>query len=465
MALSQPDLFGGGSPFADQLAGGRDRLFREVPSFPPFEAISNGELFALGLSNKTTRLTHGMHRFPAKYIPQIPGWVMDQFAGPDDVVLDPFCGSGTTLVEGLLRSRKTIGVDCDPLACMISRAKTAALSPTRIQRLRNELGFLWKTPATKLVPPMPDLSNFGHWFSRSAWGNLQSLLASTVGLHASAEELTFFLCVFSSILRRVSNADDQTQKTYVSGTLKKIPPDVEHTFYKALDKSLAGVGELARLRREFAEAIVVQGDATDIQLPAHSVDLIVTSPPYLDSVDYMYNFMLEYFWLGPLLGVEDRRTFNQMRRNVTGAKNPLDKTAPALPQCLNGLISEAEIATHRVAATRAYCDNMARHFRSAAKTLKNGGYYFLVIGNSQTRKGVLPMHDSMVRLATDAGFTFEKAFGYRIRRHYMKFPRAGRGGIITMDWVIALRNTQAHAAYPARLPLPKFTLRHDEVAN
>ena len=464
MTLSQPD-FCGTREAADRPGEGRNQLFREVPSFPPFDAIANGELFSLSLSNNTTGLTHGMHRFPAKYIPQIPGWVMDQFAETDDVVLDPFCGSGTTLVEGLLRSRKSIGVDCDPLACMISRAKTAAVNPARIQSLGSELRHSWRQPATQLVPPMPDLANFGHWFSRDAWANLQSLLAYTTALDASDEEFNFLLCVFSSILRRVSNADDQSQKTYVSGTLKKNPPEVEGLFYRALEKALAGLEKLALLRRPSAEAIAIQGDATDIPLPPQSVDLIVTSPPYLDSVDYMYNFMLEYFWLGPLLGVQDRRTFNQMRRSVTGAKNPISKTTPALPQCLNDLIFETEIIPHRVAAMRAYCDNMARHFHSAAKTLKLGGYYFLVIGNSQTRKGVLPMHDSMIRLATDAGFIFEKAFGYRIRRHYMKFPRAGRGGIITMDWVIALRNTQKLAPYPARLPLPDFSLRHDEVAN
>jgi hypothetical protein len=47
----------------------------------------------------------------------------------------------------------------------------------------------------------------------------------------------------------------------------------------------------------------------------------------------------------------------------------------------------------------------------------------------------------------------------------MKFPRSGRGGIITMDWVIVLRNTQEAASYPDRLPLPDFTLGDDEVAN
>ncbi len=464
MALSQPDLFGT-LHAADGSGNGRDQLFREVPSFPPFDEIANGELFSLGLSNSTTALTHGMHRFPAKYIPRIPGWVMDQFAEIDDVVLDPFCGSGTTLVEGLLRSRRAIGIDCDPLACMISRAKTAAVDPRRIQKLGSDLRQIWRWPAPLLVPPMPDLTNFDHWFSEGAWARLQSLLASIAALDASAEELNFLLCVFSSILRWVSNADDQTQKTYVSRTLKKNPPEVERLFYRAFEKALAGLEELALFRRPSAEAIVIQGDAADIQLPPQSVDLIVTSPPYLDSVDYMYNFMLEYFWLGPLFGVQDRRNFNQMRRSVIGAKNPIGKMLPALPQCLDDLISEEEIIPHRVAATRAYCDNMARHFHSAAKTLRLGGYYFLVIGNSQTRKGVLPIHDSLIRLAAEAGFIFEKAFGYRIRRHYMKFPRAGRGGIITMDWVIALKNMQKRAPYPARLPLPDFTLRDDEVAN
>lgn len=462
--MSQPDLFGT-LDIAGASARRREELFREVKYFPPFNAITNGELFSLSLSNKTTALTHGVHRFPAKYIPAVPAWVLDQFAEKNHVVLDPFCGSGTTVVEGLLRSRHAIGVDCDPMACMIARAKTAAVKPGRIEKLGSDLRQIWREPSAHLAPPMPDVANFDHWFSNDAWGKLQSLLESIRVLDASKEELNFFLCVFSSILRWVSNADDQTQKTYVSGTLKKTPPEVEPVFWRSFEKALTGLRELASLRSPSASATILHGDATDMPLPPKSVDLIVTSPPYLDSVDYMYNFMLEYFWLGPLLGVEDRQTFNQLRRNVTGAKNPVSKSPPALPECLADLISEADIPHHRVAATRAYCDNMAKHFSSAATTLRHGGYYFLVVGNSQTQQGVLPIHDALSRLAVDAGFSFEKAFGYRIRRHYMKFPRAGRGGIITMDWIIALRNTQQRGAYPARLPLPSFTLRHDEVSN
>ena len=440
-------------------------LFREVASFPRFEDIANGELFSLSLSNRGANLTHGLHRFAAKYIPRIPGWVLDEFATKDDVVLDPFCGSGTTLVEALTHCNTSIGIDCDPMACMITNAKTAAIKHERIQELGQQIRKAWHGGAQELHTPMPGVVNFGHWFPESTWGDLQSLFATISGLTCTAQERDFLRCIFSSILRYVSNADDQTQKTYVSGTLKKHPPEVVPTFWKAFSKALTSLKELEAVRLPNAAAKVIRGDASDIPLPPSSVDLVITSPPYLDSVDYMYNFMLEYFWLGPLLGVPDRKTFNHMRRSPTGAKNPLDRNPAHLPRCLADLISEKDIPASRISATRTYCASMAQHFKSAAKVMKKNAHYVLVIGNSKTGKGVLPIHDSLIRLAADAGFAFQKAFAYRIRRHYMKFPRAGRGGIITMDWVIVLKNAGEGGRYPDRLPLPDFTLRADEVAN
>lgn len=464
MSLLQQELFATvNSVRAPEKA--TDDLFREVTRFPPFETISNGELFSLSLSNKTANLTHGLHRFAGKYIPRVPAWVLDAFASTNDIVLDPFCGSGTTLVEALSRCKLSIGIDCDPLACLIATAKTAPVRHARINELGHILRKTWHSPAEELHPPMVGLVNFAHWFSEGAWGYLQSLIAAIMDLDCTEAERDFLLCLFSSVIRYVSNADDQTQKTYVSGTLKKSPPEVVPTFWRAFGKALVGLRELEQTRLPKAHAKIIQGDASNIDLPPSSVDLVVTSPPYLDSVDYMYNFMLEYFWLGPHLGVSDRQAFNKMRRSPTGAKNPLSRTAGHLPASLAGLIEEADILPSRISATRAYCASMARHFKSAACVMKPNSYYALVIGNSQTGKGVLPIHDCLIRLASDAGLSFQKAFAYRIRRHYMKFPRGGRGGIITMDWVIVLKNTQARVSYTERLPLPPFTLRGDEVAN
>src|SRR5207248_5668314 len=73
---------------------------------------------------KTSYLTHSLHPYPAKFIPQIPNALIQEFSSVGDNVGDIFCGSGTTLVEGLLLKRNVVGIDANPLACLISAAKT-----------------------------------------------------------------------------------------------------------------------------------------------------------------------------------------------------------------------------------------------------------------------------------------------------------------------------------------------------
>ncbi|HEY0399461.1 MAG TPA: DNA methyltransferase, partial [Acidimicrobiia bacterium] len=123
--------------------------FDEVEAFPPLAEIEHGQLFALSLSTSTTGFTHGLHRFAAKFVPQVPAWALDTFGSrtgvppgrqvkPPTVVLDPFLGSGTTLVEAVLRGGTSIGVDVDPLARFIARAKVTPVDHDRIEALASE---------------------------------------------------------------------------------------------------------------------------------------------------------------------------------------------------------------------------------------------------------------------------------------------------------------------------------------
>jgi hypothetical protein len=118
----------------------------------------------------------------------------------------------------------------------------------------------------------------------------------------------------------------------------------------------------------------------------------------------------------------------------------------------------------RRAAATTYFALMERHFHEMARVLRPGARYVFVVGNSQTVSDVVPLHESLVRLAGAAGLSLERAFGYRIRRHYMKFPRNGRGGIILIDWVLVLRN-QASADGPGSLPRHWVTLAPEAVAH
>src|SRR5207248_11795962 len=143
--------------------------FTWVDTFPPPADIEPGQLFALSLSGTTTAFTHGLHRFAAKFVPQVPAWALDHFGSRASVVLDPFMGSGTTLVEGILRGGTTIGVDVDPLARFIARAKVTAVDHDRIAALGRELALRWRAPAAALAPPMPDVARFAHWFGPQQW--------------------------------------------------------------------------------------------------------------------------------------------------------------------------------------------------------------------------------------------------------------------------------------------------------
>lgn len=436
-----------------------ERIFAE---FPNIEEIEFGELLSISLSSSTTTSTHGMHRYPAKYMPQVPRWAIKQFSVEGDVVLDPFAGSGTTLLEASNLGRNSIGIDLDPLACLIAGAKVTPLETGRLEVHYAKLLEGLVGSSEPLEVPLDGVENFDHWFSRQAWSDLSALLKRIDAIDASSDERRFFRVVFSSILRAVSNADDQSQKTYVSGTLKKSPPPVVKTFQKAFQRALKGQIELSEIA-SLGSSSVANTSSTSIPLEDESVDLIVTSPPYLDSVDYMYNMMLEYFWLGKVLGVESRKDYNLRRRGYVGAKRPADTSD--IPTVISSLIHAENFPQYRKDVVGPYFDQLRRHFIDAARVLKDGSRYVLVIGNSRTREEMLPLHDALIALASEADLHLEHAFGYRIRRHYMKFPRKGRGGIILMDWVISLRKGVKRSDLPSQLPRIDKQLPPDAVAH
>jgi DNA modification methylase len=88
---------------------------------------------------ETTYLTHCYHSYPARFIPQIPQTIIENFTCKGDVVLDPFCGCGTALVESVLRGRRAVGVDINPIACLITKVKTTPLEPSKLKNYASSL--------------------------------------------------------------------------------------------------------------------------------------------------------------------------------------------------------------------------------------------------------------------------------------------------------------------------------------
>src|SRR5690606_14460051 len=119
------------------------------------------------------------------------------------------------------------------------------------------------------------------------------------------------------------NADNQTQKTYVSHTKPKTPESAKPLFLKVLDDYAERL-LAARLTSSSAASVLDACDAMNFgnhwrNLDLPLADLIVTSPPYLNSVDYVYNQMAEYFWVGDLFGLADQASQNEHKRRYVGS--------------------------------------------------------------------------------------------------------------------------------------------------
>ena len=93
-----------------------------------------------GLNRKdTSYISHGYHRYPAKFIPQLARRCILENSDENDLVADTFCGCGTTILESLIYGRKVVGTDINPVATLISKAKTTPIEPKQVRQIKRKI--------------------------------------------------------------------------------------------------------------------------------------------------------------------------------------------------------------------------------------------------------------------------------------------------------------------------------------
>ncbi|WP_176314214.1 site-specific DNA-methyltransferase [Burkholderia vietnamiensis] len=252
-------------------------------------------------SYDTTYLTHGVHPYPAKYIPQLPNLIIREHTNERNTVLDPFCGSGTTLLESAILGRKSIGIDSNNVATLISAAKTTALTEDDFAAAEIFLAGAntLKAKRSKKALPGAEELNLSHWFQPNVIAELAAI-RDAVGYVTSDALRQFLLCIFSSIIVSVSNQESETR--YAAKDKGLEDGDTFRRFFSKLQRELPKVRELSALRTvQRNRPRIHHGDireAMSLGVKENSVDLIVTSPPYPNSFDYYLYHKWRLFWLG-----------------------------------------------------------------------------------------------------------------------------------------------------------------------
>jgi DNA modification methylase len=349
---------------------------------------------------------HGFHAYPARAHPVTARRLVEAFAPARGVVLDPFCGSGTILIEAMLAGRDALGTDLNPLAVMLARAKTYPRKPEATAALvasAQEVAAFAdarrkaKLGATRRLP-QADVSVF-----------TPHVLLELDGLRAGiekapAEARPDLQLVFSSILVKLSakrgdTSDEPLEKRVSAGYPARL-------FVRKTEELALRFAEFAGLLPSPPpRARVVLDDAGKLaKLDEASVDAVITSPPYVATYDYLAHHELRMRWLD----LDTRR----LAKDELGARRHYERMTP----------DEALASWER---------ELARFFVALARVTKPGAPVVLLIADSATPRGPrgersLPLRaDEIVSATADHVGSFEPVARASQPRPHFHGPTVG----------------------------------------
>ncbi len=402
------------------------------------------------IGKQVSYATHGIHRYPAKFIPQIPRFCLESFSKVGDDVLDPFMGSGTTLLESYILGRNSYGVDIHPLARLIAKVKTTPVSPGHLESLSEQLLGRIRADDGDNSDWVPEIPNRDHWFRPEVLRDLATI-KKHVWRMRKGDSQDFFKICFSSIIRKMSNSDADSLIPEVTSFRKKLDEqgrtsfDSISKFENTVRNKLIDAEGLWRISKEVEEeywsppvAKIIGNDARDVLLGDSHVDLAITSPPYASAVHYVSVHKLEMYWLDLLSDIAklDGRVVGTSRAYVNEYRPWEPKTEiPELGTLLKELVEKEKKSAYIVYK---YFDDMRKNFIEVNRVLKRNGRYCMVVGENTFRKVRIPTYAILARIACNCGFELKGSYVYDVINRHLDIPRWNNSRI-EKDYILVLQ--------------------------
>jgi len=394
---------------------------------------------------ETSYATHGYHRYPAKFIPQLARKCIEEYTDKNDVVCDPFMGCGTTLVESLVSGRKAIGVDINPVAWLIAKTKTVSIEPDKldneVEKLLNDLVLCLDSKKNKqkilsdieMNAIIPDNERINYWFPNDDIRNELGVIFGRINQIKDCDIRNFCLCAFSQILKNSSIW--LMKSTKPTRDLKKQPRAPLSTFKRHIKLMLRGNKELFEIMPDYVkenldeQLIVKRQDARRLPCEDNSVSLIVTSPPYVTSYEYADLHQLTALWLGYAQNVAE------FREGFIGSVHKKESDHNGIKSDL-GLqeIEELRKKSKREAeGVKDYFFEMQQCFEEMHRVLKPKGKACIVIGDTALKKVPILNAEVFVEIMINLGFRIHKIVKRRIPSKILPQTRDSKSGRFTAN--------------------------------
>ncbi len=377
---------------------------------------------------------HGLHDYKGKFNPQVAKAILNIFGiGSASRVLDPFCGSGTTLVECAHLGAACTGVDLNPLAVFLANAKLACLA-TPIGLLREEFACLSWNLARLRKPGLPRPATARDRYLRS-WFDVRQLawieaVRHAVGVSCGAHA-NVFLAVASNLLRDYSDQDPSDLRIR-----RRSSPLPELGFREAFEAACARFLDRVEATqfvlgaaKSTSRAVVADVRTAMAAELGGQFDAAITSPPYATALPYIDTQRLSLVWLGlcepESIGLLDAGLIGSRelkRREQLDLAQKLLTNARGLPEAqadfccgLARALGPKDGFRRQAVPTLIYryMADMQDGFRAVGRLLRRGAPYALIVGHNHTvlsgvRRDIdTPSH--LVSLAQSAGWQLQES--------------------------------------------------------
>jgi len=351
----------------------------------------------------TTSAARTIHPFPARMAPEI---ALDRLKGlpRGSVVLDPMSGSGTVLRQAAEIGHRAIGLDLDPLAVLMSRVSVRALKDNdvgeacdavlRIAKILDpaqiQLAWIDDDPETKTFVE--------YWFGESQMRDLRRLAfvlynsAGAVGRSFRPVVMDALRIALSRIIVTKEQCASLARDTSHSRP-HRVATSSDYSVFNGFERSVAQVRSRLPQFPTKGRASVRLGDARRIRLEDNSVDAVITSPPYLNAIDYMRGHRLALVWLGFRLS-----ELRSIRSNSIGAERSPDLPRSCEKEIQRSLGDMTGLAARHRGMIDRYIQDVLVMSKEVARVLKPGGVATFVVGNS-CLSGVFIRNSEVLKLA------------------------------------------------------------------